>query len=100
MAISTLQLGQLSVRAIVLGLNDFGPLALYVTLCRAQDTSMVRTTRKIKIKKEKITYCILIPFRIIPYLALLTSFEILLAVHVQGVTIYFSRRHGLPVQLS
>jgi len=84
-SISSLQLGQLSVRAIVLGLNDFGPLALYVTLCRAQDTSMVRTTRKIKIKKEKITYCILIPFWIIPHLSLLTSSEILLAVHVQGV---------------
>ena len=61
---------------------------------------MVRTIRKIKIKKEKITYCILIPFRIIPHLSLLTASEILLAVHVQGVTICFSRRRVLPVQLS
>ena len=87
-SISTLQLGQLSVRAIVFGLNDFGPLALYaIFFCLAQDISMARTTRNIKIKKEKITYCMLTPFRIIPHLSLLTSSEIPLDVHVQGVTV-------------
>jgi len=45
-------LGHLFVRALILGLNDLGPLALYAIFCRAQDISMARTTRKIKIKKE------------------------------------------------
>jgi len=58
---------------------------LYVTFCRAPAISMVRTTRNIKIKKEKMTYCMLTPFRIIPRLSLSTSSENLLAVHVRGV---------------
>ena len=76
--------------------NDFGPLALYVTFCLAQVISMVRTTRNIKIKKAKMTYCMLTPFRIIPHHAFLIYSDILLVFHIPVMTIYFYERRGLP----